>query len=154
MSLIKFNNPDEENGFLSNSFISNFNIHGLCYSSVEQYIAWRKAMYFGDIDTAVKILDTCDSKEIKGYVDSIKIVSDSDWEDVEREVCYNGCYAKFIQNRDLYNKLLSFDKDSVFVYCNSEDKVYGVDVSDSSLNILDGKNLLGDCLSMVRKAIC
>ena len=36
--MIFFHNPDEENGYLSNWYLSKFTINGIVYSSMEQYM--------------------------------------------------------------------------------------------------------------------
>lgn len=58
MKIICFHNPDEENGYLSNWFLSSFILEGRTFSSLEQYMMWSKANLFKDEESANKIQDT------------------------------------------------------------------------------------------------
>ena len=49
-----FHNPDEENGYLSNWFLSEFTVCGITFSSMEQYMMYEKAILFKDQTTAEK----------------------------------------------------------------------------------------------------
>ena len=46
--VICFHKPDEENGFLSNWYMSDFSVDGAMYSSMEQYMMYMKAKVFKD----------------------------------------------------------------------------------------------------------
>ena len=48
MEIICFHNPDEENGYLSNWFHSDFSIDEIEFSSMEQYMMYKKAVCFSD----------------------------------------------------------------------------------------------------------
>ena len=65
MKIVCFHNPDEENGYLSNWYPSKFTVNNVNFSSMEQYMIYKKAVFFGDKDTADKILATDDVTEIK-----------------------------------------------------------------------------------------
>ena len=54
MKIICFHNPDEENGYLSNWYRSEFTVDGVSFSSMEQFMMYRKAMCFGDMKIAEK----------------------------------------------------------------------------------------------------
>ena len=54
--MICFHNPDEENGYLSNWYLSEFTIDDITFSSMEQYMMYEKAILFHDQETAEKIL--------------------------------------------------------------------------------------------------
>ena len=56
--MICFHNPDEENGYLSNWYLSEFTIDDIAFSSMEQYMMYEKAILFHDQETAEKILQT------------------------------------------------------------------------------------------------
>ena len=59
-NIICFHNPGEENGYLSNWYLSDFTVEGIKFSSMEQYMMYQKALCFGDHGCAAKILATCD----------------------------------------------------------------------------------------------
>ena len=63
--IVCFHNPDEENGYLSNWYPSRFVVDGVEFSSMEQYMMYRKACCFNDAETAARILETDDVAEIK-----------------------------------------------------------------------------------------
>ena len=63
--IICFHNPDEENGYLSNWYPSRFVVDDVEFSSMEQYMMYRKACCFNDAETAARILRTSDVAEIK-----------------------------------------------------------------------------------------
>lgn len=42
MSMVCFHNPDEENGYLSNWYLSEFECDGIRFSSMEQYMMYQK----------------------------------------------------------------------------------------------------------------
>ena len=48
MKVITFHNPDEENGYLSNWYLSDFTVGDVKYTSMEQYMMHQKAVVFGD----------------------------------------------------------------------------------------------------------
>ena len=56
--VIGFHNPDEPYGFLSNWYLSDFSVEGVCYSSMEQYMMYSKALLFRDQEIAGEILAT------------------------------------------------------------------------------------------------
>ena len=43
MNVICFHNPDEENGYLSNWYLSYFTVNGIDFSSMEQFMMYQKA---------------------------------------------------------------------------------------------------------------
>ena len=58
MNIVCFHNPNEENGYLSNWYLSEFECDGIRFSSMEQYMMYQKANCFGDTKIAEKILET------------------------------------------------------------------------------------------------
>lgn len=65
MKVICFHNPDEENGFLSNWYLSYFEVDGKTFSSVEQFMMYHKAVCFRDGTIAEQILAIDDVARIK-----------------------------------------------------------------------------------------
>lgn len=58
MRVICFHNPDEENGYLGNWYMSYFELDGIRFSSMEQYMMYKKAACFQDQGVAQRILAT------------------------------------------------------------------------------------------------
>ena len=65
MNIRSFHNSDEENGYLSNRYLSDFKIYSIQFSSMEQYMMYQKAIVFEYTEIAKKILKTKDVSEIK-----------------------------------------------------------------------------------------
>lgn len=61
MEIICFHNPNEENGYLSNWHESYFMEDKVTFSSMKQYMMYKKAIYFNDGNIAENILDTGDA---------------------------------------------------------------------------------------------
>lgn len=154
MNIICFHNPEEENGFLSNWFLSDFTVDEVKYSSVEQFMMYKKAIRFQDIEKAQQILSTNDVAVIKEYGRQVKGYNDSIWCGIRQMVVYEGLLAKFSQNNILRNKLLQTHND-ILAECAVKDRVWGIGLSMKNPERLDlakwrGQNLLGYTLMMVR----
>ena len=110
MQVICFHNADEENGYLSNWYKSDFVIDGIRFSSVEQYMMYKKAVCFGDSETAKTIMQTENVAEIKALGREVKRYDENVWNGVRQIVVYEGLKAKFLQNEDLRKRLLGTGK--------------------------------------------
>ncbi|MGM9913471.1 NADAR family protein [Floccifex sp.] len=155
--VICFHKPEEENGYLSNWYLSSFEIDGISFSSMEQYMMYSKAVVFNDEETASKILKTDDVEEIKALGRMVYGYNESFWNGVRQIIVYKGLLAKFSQNEELKNKLKSTN-DSLLAECAVSDLVWGIGLSmhdKERFNVLawKGKNLLGYTLMMVRDTI-
>ena len=60
MNIICFHNPNEENGYLSNWYLSDFSVDGIEFTSMEQFMMYRKAICFGNEAIAKEILASKD----------------------------------------------------------------------------------------------
>lgn len=154
---VYFHLPNEPDGYLSNWYASPFDLEGKHFSSVEQYIMYKKCMTFGDTVSAEAILQTDDTaqqqkigRHASGYVDSV-------WAGMRQMVAMRGLLAKFSQNDDLKQKLLATD-DAVLVECAGSDRIWacGVRLDDDrrkDASNWSGKNILGFALMEVREMI-
>ena len=152
-----FHNADEPNGYLSNWYLSDFEIDGIKFTSIEQYIMYSKCKLFGDDSSSQKVLETNDTKiqkEIgraaKGYVDVI-------WSGMRQIIAYKGLYSKFSQNEELKQMLLSTG-DSFLVECAFKDRIWacGLTLDDNDrfdISKWKGENILGFALMQVREAL-
>ena len=157
MEIICFHNPDEENGYLSNWYLSDFIIDGIQFSSMEQYMMYQKACCFNDVESANKILNTNDVAEIKQLGRFVQNYNENYWNGVRQLIVYDGLQAKFSQNEELKKKLLD-TKEAVLAECAVRDRIWGIGLSMTDGNRFDrdkwrGQNLLGYSLMMVRKKI-
>ena len=157
MEIICFHNPEEENGYLSNWYLSNFIIEGILFSSMEQYMMYKKAMCFDDQIVANKILETKDVAEIKALGRQVSNYNDSIWNGMRQILIYEGLLAKFTQNEDLKEQLISTG-DAILAECAVKDRIWGIGLSMTSPKRQDiyqwnGQNLLGYALMLVRNRI-
>lgn len=155
MNIICFHNPGEENGYLSNWYLSDFVIGGKSFSSMEQYMMYSKARIFKDEEIAKKILLTSDVAQIKALGRQVSNYDESTWNGVRQIIIYEGLLAKFNQNDDLKAKLKSTG-DSILAECAVKDSIWGIGLSMKDPNRLNknewkGENLLGYALMMVRE---
>ena len=157
MEIICFHNPDEENGYLSNWYASSFTVDGIVYSSMEQYMMHKKAVYFGDKENAARILAMDEVSKIKKFGRLVSPYHDHDWNGVRQIIVYEGLLAKFSQNAELKEKLEATG-DAVLAECAVKDRIWGIGLSMNDPNRLKksewrGKNLLGYALMMVREKL-
>ena len=152
--IICFHNPDEENGYLSNWYLSDFTVDGVKFTSMEQYMMYMKAVTFNDMDSAEKILAISDVEKIKGLGRGVKGYNDTIWNGVRQIVIYNGLLEKFRQNEKLKKELLSTE-DAILAECAVMDTIWGIGLSMHDQNRFDmdkwkGQGLLGFAIMKVR----
>lgn len=157
MNIICFHNPDEENGYLSNWYLSQFSAEEITFSSMEQYMMYKKAVCFQDYDTADRILKTEDVSQIKKLGRKVSNYDENYWNGVRQIVVYRGLLEKFGQNDEM-KKLLLETGDSVLAECAVKDRIWGIGLSMTDPDRLDrdcwkGQNLLGYALMMVRETL-
>lgn len=157
MKVVCFHNPDEQNGYLSNWYHSEFMLDYIKFSSMEQYMMFRKAMLFKDKEIAEQILKTSDVRYIKELGRKVRNFDDNIWVQHREEIVYTGLYAKFSQNVKLKEKLLKTG-DAILAECAVKDKIWGIGLSmtderNQNPNEWRGLNLLGKNLMKVRQEL-
>ena len=153
--IICFHNPDEANGYLSNWYLSDFEIDGIQYSSMEQYMMYQKSILFHDNEIAEQILSTSNVGKIKTLGRSVKNYEDKVWNGLRQIIVFQGLIEKFRQNDDLKAKLLDTQED-ILAECAVQDKIWGIGLSMKDDRRFDmeewqGQNLLGFTLMKVRE---
>mgnify|MGYP005765256293 FL=1 len=123
--MVCFHNPEEENGYLSNWYLSEFTVEGITFSSMEQYMMYKKAMLFQDRETAGKILQTDDVAEIKALGRGVRNFDDQIWIKSREEIVYKGVLEKFRQNPELSAQLKETGED-VIAECAVKDRIWGI----------------------------
>lgn len=156
--IICFHNPDEENGYLSNWFPSRFTVHDIAFSSMEQYMMYRKACCFDDRESAARILEIDDVGKIKQLGRLVTGYNDHIWNGVRQIEVYEGLLAKFSQNPELL-ALLEKTGDTTLAECAVKDRIWGIGLSMKDPDRFDpphwrGQNLLGYTLMLVREQLC
>ena len=154
MRVIGFHNPDEPYGFLSNWYLSTFSVDGINFSSMEQYMMYKKAVLFEDTEIAAQILNTDDVVLIKALGRKVSNYNDSVWNGMRQVIIYKGLLEKFRQNEDLRRALLDTDN-HILAECAVKDRIWGIGLSmtdnnRNDLNAWNGQNLLGYSLMLVR----
>lgn len=152
-----FHKPEEENGYLSNWYQSKFSYRGTSFTSVEQYMMYRKAIMFGDTAVRNRILSTSDVAEIKQLGRSVRNYNEKFWGGQRQLIVYQGLLAKFAQNDDLRLQLLNTGT-AVLAECAVTDKIWGIGLSmdDDHRFLIDqwqGSNMLGFSLMQVRNML-
>lgn len=142
---------------MSNWYPSKFTVNDVDFSSMEQYMMYKKAVCFGDKDMADKILATDDVAEIKAFGRLVANYNESYWNGVRQIVVFEGLTAKFSQNEDLKAKLKATDN-SILAECAVKDRIWGIGLSMNNPDRLQidkwkGQNLLGYALMMVRERL-
>lgn len=155
--IIGFHNPDEEYGFLSNWYLSYFTAEGIPFSSMEQYMMYKKAVLFNDYEIAKEILQTNDVRNIKALGRHVKNYNDIIWNGRRQVIIYQGLLEKFRQNQNLKECLLQTG-DAILAECAVQDKIWGIGISmkDEQRFVISkwrGQNLLGFALMEVRERL-
>ena len=126
--MICFHNPEEENGYLSNWYLTEFTVGGVTFSSMEQYMMYEKALLFQDQETARKILQTDNAAEIKALGRAVQHFDDKIWIKVREKIVYRGVLEKFRQNPELAEKLEKTGEE-IIAECAVKDRIWGIGLS-------------------------
>ena len=157
MRLICFHNPEEENGYLSNWYLTDFVVDNIKFSSMEQFMMYKKAVCFSDREIAESILKTSDVAKIKELGRQVSGYQENIWNGVRQIIVYKGLIEKFSQNTMLKEQLKE-TKGSVLAECAVKDRIWGIGLSMNDPKRMDinqwkGQNLLGYALMMVREKL-
>lgn len=130
-------------------------IDGVEYNCCEQYMMHQKALLFGDEIIADEIMDTLDPKEQKALGRKIKGFDSEKWDTACIAIVFKGNLAKFSQNQSLKTQLLATG-DRLMVEASPYDKIWGIGLAEDVADIDNpatwkGKNLLGWCITLVKK---
>ncbi|MBQ7981640.1 MAG: NADAR family protein [Oscillospiraceae bacterium] len=155
--IICFHNPDEMNGYLSNWYMSDFVADDIKFTSMEQYMMYKKAQLFNDTEIMQEILSTDNVGKIKMLGRSVKNYDEIMWNGVRQIVVYEGLYAKFSQNESLREKLLATEND-ILAECAVSDCIWGIGLAMNDEKRLSteewrGQNLLGFAIMQVREKL-
>ena len=157
MIVITFHNPDEENGYLSNWYLSDFTVGDLKYTSMEQYMMHQKSLLFHDESIAAQILATDDVAYIKELGRKVSGYRDNVWNGVRQIIVYEGLMAKYSQNPELGEKLKATGN-AILAEAAVNDRIWGIGLSMKDPKRLEpkqwnGQNLMGYATMLVRERI-
>ena len=153
-NVIGFYAPDNDNGYLSNWFPCSFKLGRYTYSSAEQFMMAQKAIVFRDSSLYFKILHTNDLGTIKKLGRQVSNYNEELWSRIRGPIMRRGLRAKFQQNPELMEKLLSTGN-KILAECAPRDKIWGIGLSANDDRVQNpkawrGLNLLGTELMKVR----
>lgn len=144
-------------GYLSQWHESSMLIENIMFNNCEQWMMYSKAIYFKDLETANKILNTKDPKEQKKLGREVKNFNDDEWLKVADNIVYIGNYEKFTQNVDLRINLLLTNNKTI-VEASPYDARWGNGLNiENSVKIDEdkwiGENRLGKILMKIRTSL-
>ena len=156
-NIICFHNPEEENGYLSNWYLSDFVYRGTEFSSMEQFMMYHKAVVFSDENIAKQIMRISDVGRIKELGRMIGNYNDTVWSGLRQIIIFRGLMEKFGQNPELKEKLLSTGT-SILAECAVNDRIWGIGLSMKDPDRLSiykwrGSNYLGFALMAARREL-
>lgn len=135
----------------SNFFPSKFVVDGVLFHWAEQYIMYRKALHFGDSESAQKILKAFSPAECKKLGRQVRGFEESSWARVRQQVAFDTILFKFQNNRKLREVLLQTGS-ALLVEAAPADRIWGIGFSEQdalAYRFQWGENLLGVSLMRV-----
>lgn len=147
----------EDFGELSQWYISDFVYEGITFRCMEQFMMYKKAMLFGDVDTASMIMRESNAHPNVYRQLGRRVANFHEWvwRNECRDIVVDGNLHKFMQNSALRTKLLSTEN-TLLVEASPYDRKWGIGYgADIAMVNVDrwGDNLLGTCLMTVRDMI-
>ena len=141
-------------GCLGQWWPSRFTIGGVEYCCAEQWMMAEKARMFGDEEMLAAILGTKSPKEMKAYGRAVRNFQQEVWEARCYGLVLEGNIAKFSQNPELKEYLLS-TKRRILVEASPFDRIWGIGMGKNNPNAENpmkwrGRNLLGFALTEAR----
>jgi ribA/ribD-fused uncharacterized protein len=132
-------------------------VDGIEYNSCEQYMMHRKALLFGDTETANLILAEKNPREQKKFGRMVKNFDKALWDKKCLAIVYEGNLAKFSQNEDLKRELLS-TRDRILVEASPVDFIWGIGMHEDDEGVENpknwkGLNLLGQAITLVKQTL-
>ncbi len=144
-----------DNCFLGLWDASWLHLEGESFHSIGHYLYWKKATVVGDTETADRLLKVTEEQEIKFFGYDIKHQESDKWNTV-RYASLKRALVEVAQDRTVVPRLKEYPVDTLFVYSDKMDKVYGTGLDkkakeNESSDTWNGQNLLGRAWSEVRR---
>lgn len=141
-------------GKLSQWYNCRFIINNIEYNCAEQYMMAEKARVFNDQNTLRDIMSTDDPRMQKSLGRKVKNFDKRIWDHFCYPIVLAGNFAKFKQNQDLKEYLLSTGN-KVLVEASPYDTIWGIGLGIQDPLRLDqknwrGQNLLGSAIMEAR----
>jgi ribA/ribD-fused uncharacterized protein len=131
-----------------------FEVNGVCYHTTEQYMMASKALLFGDEEVYKEIMAAYHPLDYKKLGRKVHDFNPELWDARKYDIVVEGNKAKFEQNPDLKEFLLSTE-DAILVEASPYDKIWGIGLDRETALMgtvaqWQGQNLLGCALMDVR----
>lgn len=142
---------------LSNHHPSPFQLEGHKFSTMEQFLAWRRAKLSGKKALINRALSSNNPVVCKGILNELRNDNTAKWDEILDEVVLSGLKAKFSQNPNLAQFLIATYPKTLGEA--SLNKKWGIGLPLNSQEALDmskwgeGGNLLGKKLSQIREEL-
>jgi len=145
------------NSPFSQWYIKPFTVDGILYCCCEQYMMYKKALLFKDVNIAARILLSQDPKTIKALGRKVMNFDSGIWDKHKVAIVTQCNYAKFTQNPDLFQALMSHSG-KTFAEASPYDTIWGIGLEETDPRALDskqwrGSNLLGRILTQLRDGL-
>lgn len=141
----------------SNHYQCRFTWDNKEFSSVEQYLAFRRAGMAGRKDLSNQVMRTQDPADAKRIMNTLRQAkSEPTWVEQRKDILFSGLMAKYSQNEHLMNYLLKSEERKLGEA--STDTTWGIGLSLTDHSVLNptmwrGENLQGITLMEVRKEL-
>lgn len=150
----KLKNGEIGQSCLSQWWTSDFEVDGITYFSAEHFMMAEKARLFNDLDNLDKIINSKSPSQAKQFGREVIGFNEDIWTANRFEIVKKGNIAKFGQNPELKDFLLSTTK-RILVEASPVDTIWGIGLSKDSEHCENplkwrGLNLLGFALMEVR----
>ncbi|WP_306215529.1 NADAR family protein [Actinoplanes sp. RD1] len=144
-------------GCLSQWWPSAFTAEGVRFTTAEHYMMWRKALLFGDEESARRVLVASHPRQAKMLGRRVRGFDEAVWERERRAIVRDASVAKFKHHADLRAYLLGTRR-RVLVEASPVDRVWGIGMAATDEGVEDpgrwrGLNLLGFALMEAREAL-
>ena len=155
-NIICFSEPDAENDFMSDCFYAPFNVRGIQFNSLTQYMTYHKAVQCEDSIAQKRAFGTDNPAAFRRISAGLN-GNEQTWRGTRQIIAYNGLMAKFSQNDKIRNQLLETGC-ATLAECRADDTIWstGLSIDDERRFCLEnwpGSNLMGFSLMQVRSAL-
>jgi len=141
-------------GCLSQWWPSAFTVEGVRFATAEHFMMWRKALLFGDEESAVRIVAASHPRQAKMLGRRVRGFDEQTWAGERRAIVREASVAKFGQRPELRDFLLGTGE-RILVEASPTDRIWGIGLAATDERAADparwrGLNLLGFALMEAR----
>jgi ribA/ribD-fused uncharacterized protein len=134
---------------------STFTVSEVVFKTAEMHMMYKKAMLFGDAETAEEILKAKHPRDCKALGRKVKGFINDLWEADCKRFVYEGNHAKFTQNPAML-KILMDTGNTKLVEAAPNDYIWGIGLSEEDAKKIPesewpGTNWLGEILTELRE---